>query len=79
MENNTCGLCKAETEIHMHALIDCSHAKMFWKAAKELLLVKLPRLHPLTWERDILCAYSVNKKGQVCYYYSDAFYMVIEK
>lgn len=55
MENNTCALCKAESESVMHALIECSHAKLFWEAAKEILLVKLPKLHPLTWARDILC------------------------
>lgn len=48
MENSTCALCKAESEDVMHALIKCSHAKLFWEAAKGLLLIKLPRLHPLT-------------------------------
>jgi hypothetical protein len=55
MVNSTCGICKAEAEDLMHALIECSHAKLFWTAAKEILLVKLPRLHPSTWARDILC------------------------
>jgi hypothetical protein len=35
MENSTCALCKAESESVMHALIDCSHAKLFWEVAKE--------------------------------------------
>ena len=62
MENNTCGICKAESETLMHALIECSHAKLFWEKAKELLLVKLPRLHPRTWARDILCEPSITQK-----------------
>jgi hypothetical protein len=33
----------------------CNHAKLFWTAAKDILLVKLPRLHPVTWVGDILC------------------------
>jgi hypothetical protein len=55
MENNTCGVCKAKSEDMMHALIECSHAKQFWCAAKEVFFLKLPKLHPLTWTRDILC------------------------
>jgi ribonuclease HI len=55
MENSTCGICKAESEDLMHVLIECSHAKQFWSAAKEILLLKLPKLHPLTWTKDILC------------------------
>ena len=39
----------------MHALITCSHARQFWSAAKESLFLKLPKLHPLTWTKDILC------------------------
>jgi hypothetical protein len=55
MVDSTCGICKAKSENMFHALIECSHAQMFWAAAKEILLVKLPRLHPTTWARDILC------------------------
>jgi hypothetical protein len=29
MDNSTCALCKAESESVMHALIDCSHARLF--------------------------------------------------
>jgi hypothetical protein len=35
---------------------------LFWKAAKEILLVKLPRLHPLKWAQDILCDPMFNQK-----------------
>ncbi|VAH55417.1 unnamed protein product [Triticum turgidum subsp. durum] len=39
----------------MHALVHCSHAKRFSKEASLLFEVNLPRLHPSTWVRDILC------------------------
>jgi hypothetical protein len=39
----------------MHAFIKCSHARKFWVEAMIWLDVKLPDLHPSTWERDILC------------------------
>jgi hypothetical protein len=55
MANSTCGICKAKPETLWHALIECSHAKMFWEAAKTILCLKLPRLHPETWAPDILC------------------------
>jgi hypothetical protein len=48
MENGTCALCEAESESVMYALIVCIHAKLFREAAKEILLGKLPKLHPLT-------------------------------
>ena len=38
----------------MHALVHCSHAKSFWEATKEVLGLKLPRLHPDTWSRDLV-------------------------
>ena len=49
-----CDLCKAMNEDLMHALVLCSHAKAFWTAAKEVLGIKLPRLHPHTWARDLV-------------------------
>jgi hypothetical protein len=39
----------------MHALVECSHAQLFWTAAKDAFNLKLPRLHPVTWAEDILC------------------------
>lgn len=39
----------------MHALIHCSHAKRFWDEAEKWFEFKLPRLHPATWARDIVC------------------------
>jgi hypothetical protein len=55
MENNTCGVCKASSEDLMHALVYCGHARQFCCAASEVLFLKLPKLHPVTWTRDILC------------------------
>ena len=64
MEDSTCGICKAESETLTHTLIECSHVRMFWTAAKEILLVKLPRLHPATWASDILCDPSFLQKDR---------------
>lgn len=38
-----------------HALVHCSHAKQFWVQAQMLFDFTLPKLHPNTWSRDILC------------------------
>jgi hypothetical protein len=50
-----CNVCLDADENLMHALIKCSHARKFWVEAMIWLDVKLPDLHPSTWERDILC------------------------
>ena len=39
----------------MHALIQCSHARRFWDEACAWFGLWLPRLHPCSWARDILC------------------------
>jgi hypothetical protein len=67
MENNTCGICKADSETLMHTLTKCSHAKLFWCATKEVILLKLPRLHPSTWARDIVCdpAITMKERSQI--------------
>jgi hypothetical protein len=51
----------------MHALIECSHAKQFWSAAKEILLLKLTSLHPMTWTKDILCdpRYTADERAKI--------------
>jgi hypothetical protein len=54
-DDSTCGICKATDEDLKHALVEFSHAKMFWESAKEVLMLKLPRLHPNTWMKDIIC------------------------
>jgi hypothetical protein len=53
--NSTCPVCKATSETLMHALVECSHAQLFWTAARDAFNLKLPRLHPVTWAEDILC------------------------
>ena len=49
-----CKVCFAMDEDLMHALVHCTHAKMFWEEAYDWLGVRWPRLHPETWARDIL-------------------------
>ena len=39
----------------MHALVHYSHASRIWEEARLLFGINLPRLHPSTWARDILC------------------------
>jgi hypothetical protein len=52
--NSTCLVCKSTSETLLHALAECSHASLFWTAARDILNVKLPKLHPDTWAADIL-------------------------
>ena len=49
-----CDICLATDEDLMHALISCSHAKQFLIVAKDRFDLQLPRVHPLTWARDIV-------------------------
>jgi hypothetical protein len=46
--------CGAETETTYHALVKCSYASHFWRSLADLTGVKLPNLHPGTWNVDIL-------------------------
>lgn len=50
-----CRVCLAEEESLMHALLHCSHARRFWDEALPRFDFKLPVLHPLTWDKDIMC------------------------
>ena len=54
-ELGRCKVCFVMDEDLMHALVHCSHAKMFWAEAYSWLGVGQPCLHPGTWSRDILC------------------------
>lgn len=36
---------------------------MFWVAAKDVLQLKLPKLHPVTWASDIFCEQLVPKEA----------------
>ena len=44
----------AMNEDLQHALLTCSHARKFWDAALARFDLKIPRLHPITWAKDIL-------------------------
>ena len=48
----------------MHALVHCSFAKRFWEEARLLFDISLPRLHPSTWPRDILCDIQLTDKDR---------------
>jgi hypothetical protein len=50
-----CDVCGADEESIRHVLIECTVAQAFWEYAKELTSVKLLKLHPITWARDMLC------------------------
>lgn len=52
-EISRCNACFAMDEDLMHALMRCSHAKLFWEQAHILLGVRRPRLHPDTWSKDM--------------------------
>jgi ribonuclease HI len=52
--DSICSVCKTTSETLLHALAECSHARLFWTEAKNILNVKLPNLHPVTWAADIL-------------------------
>jgi ribonuclease HI len=54
-EISRCKICLAMDEDLMHALIHCEHARRFWEEAQGWLDFILPKLHPLTWARDITC------------------------
>jgi ribonuclease HI len=54
-EISRCNICLAGDEDLMHAMITCSHARTFWDEARRWLDIDLPRLHPSTWAKDILC------------------------
>jgi hypothetical protein len=53
-EVGNCPLCGHDNETLFHALTECEHAKVFWVAAQDFFEVKLPKLNPATWARDIL-------------------------
>jgi ribonuclease HI len=55
-------LCGNDTETLFHALIECEHARGFWRAASDYFALKLPRLHPVTWARDMLDTQIMKKK-----------------
>ena len=52
---NRCKVCLAISDDLEHALIHCSHAQRFWDEACAWFGIRLPRLHPDSWARDITC------------------------
>ena len=55
-EISNCPLCGNDNETLFHALVECEHAKLFWSAAQDLFDLKMARLNPATWSRDVLDA-----------------------
>jgi hypothetical protein len=49
-----CEVCGADEESIKHVLMDCTIARLFWDSTKHITGVKLPRLHEMTWARDLL-------------------------
>lgn len=59
-----CVLCGVADETLLHALMDCNHAQVFWKAIRKHVSIKLPRLHPSTWAADLTdCTFSHLMRG----------------
>lgn len=50
----TCELCGKEDETIFHALTQCTFAINFWEKLRSRTGIKLPRLCPRTWTRDLL-------------------------
>ncbi|XP_044346357.1 uncharacterized protein [Triticum aestivum] len=48
-----CEDCGCEETI-THSLFDCTWAKLFWHQIRNMLGVKLPRLHPDSWAMDMI-------------------------
>ena len=49
-----CRFCGAEQESVFHAFFECTWACLFWKELKQVTLIKIPRLHPMTWATDLI-------------------------
>jgi ribonuclease HI len=49
-----CDFCGAQEESTLHALVDCSYARLFWGKLKEMTGIKLPKMCPRTWAFDLL-------------------------
>jgi hypothetical protein len=57
-----CPMCGHDNETLYHALIECEHARSFWRSAEEFFGLNLPRLHTSTWCRDVLDPDIVGKR-----------------
>lgn len=49
-----CLMCGHDEELLFHVRVKSDHAVLFWAAAQGYFELKLPKLHPSTWSRDIL-------------------------
>jgi hypothetical protein len=49
-----CGICGASEESIRHVLMECTVARIFWQITKDTTGVKIPKLHEVTWARDLL-------------------------
>lgn len=47
---DTCG----QQETTMHAIFDCTWARIFWEQVKSLTGIKIPDLHPHSWMFDVV-------------------------
>lgn len=63
-----CEDCGHVVEDLFHVSVQCSFARKFWKAMKEMTGKKLPWLHPLTWATDLLL-------GKCCSLMDAAFFV----
>lgn len=57
----TCPMCGHGEETLYHCLNTCDHARLFWEEAERFFGVKLPKLHPETWTKDMLDVSIVTK------------------
>lgn len=53
-QDDHCDTCGMEGESLFHVTFECSTTRRFWQAAKELVVIKLSAMHPVTWTRDLL-------------------------
>ena len=49
-----CESCGAQSEDLFHVAVECTWAKRFWEAVRELMGLKLPCFHKRTWKMDLL-------------------------
>lgn len=49
-----CATCGAADETLFHIAFECSMARRFWEEVKKLTGIKVPRLHQVSWAKDLL-------------------------
>jgi hypothetical protein len=47
-------MCGHDDETLFHSLMQCDHAIAFWAATSRFFNLKIPKLNPATWARDVL-------------------------